>query len=381
MKKKVIITLIIVAVGTAAFFFMRGGADNRFRLRSGAAEKGVLEINVTASGTIEPVTQVDVGTQVSGIVTKIYVDFNSEVKAGQLLAELDKSTLSERVKQNKASLENAKSNQTLALQNYERTKLLYDNKAATTVALEEAENKLTVANGQVVTSQADYNQSLVNLSYADIYSPIAGVIMNRAVEEGQTVASSFSTPTLFSIANDLTKMQVEADIDEADIGRIAVGQSVVFTVDTYPGEDFLGAVTQIRLEPKTTSNVVTYTVIIDAANPEKKLFPGMTANVTITTQSPEGILVPAEALYFKPDQTKLPFLKINDIESNGNKLWLKNRGTLQAIAVKSGASDGVHTIILDGISIGDSIALGVEQLMRKEAKAGLKLFPGRPPGR
>ncbi|MGL5920027.1 MAG: efflux RND transporter periplasmic adaptor subunit, partial [Bacteroidales bacterium] len=303
MKKRWIVTggLLVVAVLTAGYL-MFNTPDEKYALRLATAEEGELELSVTASGNIQPVTKVDVGTQVSGIVTKIFVDFNSQVKAGQLLAELDKSTLSERVNQAKAALENAESDRKLATQTYDRTQALYADKAATPASLEEAENRLANARGKVITAKADYQQALVNLSYAEIYSPISGRVLNRAVDEGQTVAASFNTPTLFTIANDLTKMQVEANVDEADIGRIKTGQKAAFTVDTYPGESFEGVVSQVRLEPVVSSNVVTYTVIVEAPNPDEKLFPGMTANITITTQSPHGIIVPAEALYFSPDE-------------------------------------------------------------------------------
>lgn len=379
MKKRVIIAVAaLVVMAIAAVPLIMGGAKESYTIRTSDARQGELELTVTASGSIEPVTKVDVGTQVSGIVKRIYVDFNSQVTQGQLLAELDKSTLSERVRQAKATLENAESDEKLATLTYNRTKTLYDQKAATPASLEEAENSLTTAKGRVVTSKADYQQALVNLSYADIYSPISGRVLNRAVDEGQTVAASFSTPTLFTIANDLTKMQVEADIDEADIGRIKVGQSAEFTVDTYPGERFSGSVSQIRLEPSESSNVITYTVIVDAPNPEEKLYPGMTANITITTQSPQGIIIPAEALYFTPNVEQLAEYTIEDAPLSGNKLWLRTATGMRATEVTAGASDGVETIVLSGIKEGDTIVVGADKVVAKSTAESASIMP-KPP--
>lgn len=379
-KRRIIIAIVVVVAAIAIFPLAFGKKKESYTIRTYQAREGELELTVTASGNIQPVTKVDVGTQVSGIVKKIYVDYNSQVTAGQLLAELDKSTLLERVRQSKATLDNAESNEKLALQNYNRTQSLYEQNAATPVQMEEAENKLTTAKGNVVTSNADYQQSMVNLSYADIYSPISGQVLNRAVDEGQTVAASFSTPTLFTIAMDLTKMQVEVDVDEADIGRIKVGQKAEFIVDTYPGETFSGVVSLIRLEPVVTSNVVTYTVIVEAPNQEEKLLPGMTANITITTQSPHGIIIPAEALYFSPDATKLKEYTIDDDVKAGNKLWIKTANGMKSTAITAGASDGVETIILSGIGTGDNIVVGVDKVATKSKAESASIFP-KPPER
>lgn len=386
MKKKniILISSILLAGVACVWFFAFGKPKDMYMLRTTNPQEGELELSVTASGNIQPVTKVEVGTQVSGIVTRIFVDFNSQVKEGQLLAELDKATLSERVRQAKASYENAESDLKLAKLSYERTKSLYDQKASTPASLEEAENRLANAKGKVITTKADYQQSLVNLSYAEIYSPISGRVLNRAVDEGQTVAASFNTPTLFTIANDLTKMQVEANVDEADIGRIKVGQKAIFDVDTYPGEVFNGTVSQIRLEPTVSANVVTYTVIIDAPNPDEKLFPGMTANTTITTQSSRGIIVPAEALYFSPDASKIkePILQSKDQESgnSSNHIWVKGAEGLRSVSVNVGESDGVNTIIKSGIQRNDEIILGVEAIDPKSKTEGASLFPKPPKG-
>lgn len=381
MKKKLIIggsVLAIILIGVLIYFF--SGTKESYSLRVEQAREGELELTITASGNIQPVTKVDVGTQVSGIVEKLYVDFNSQVTKGQLLAELDKSTLLERVKQAKATFENAESNQKLATQNHKRVLSLYEQKAATPASMEDAENKLATANGNVVTANADYQQALVNLSYADIYSPIDGRVLNRAVDEGQTVAASFNTPTIVTIANDLTKMQVEANVDEADIGGVKVGQEAEFSVDTYPGELFYGKVSQIRLEPVVTSNVVTYTVIVEAPNPDEKLFPGMTANITITTQSPHGIIVPAEALYLTPDKTQLTEYVVEEVEVTGNALWIRTADGMKEVAVTAGVSDGVETIILSGVKSGDKIVVGVDKINTKAKKESVSIMPTPPKG-
>lgn len=381
MKKKLIIggsVLAIILIGVLIYFF--SGTKESYSLRVEQAREGELELTITASGNIQPVTKVDVGTQVSGIVEKLYVDFNSQVTKGQLLAELDKSTLLERVKQAKATFENAESNQKLATQNHKRVLSLYEQKAATPASMEDAENKLATANGNVVTANADYQQALVNLSYADIYSPIDGRVLNRAVDEGQTVAASFNTPTIVTIANDLTKMQVEANVDEADIGGVKVGQEAEFSVDTYPGELFYGKVSQIRLEPVVTSNVVTYTVIVEAPNPDEKLFPGMTANITITTQSPHGIIVPAEALYLTPDKTQLTEYVVEEVEITGNALWIRTADGMKEVAVTAGVSDGVETIILSGVKSGDKIVVGVDKINTKAKKESVSIMPTPPKG-
>ena len=276
----IIVVVILALILTSVF---KKGKKGELRVMTERSRIDSIEVTVTATGELQPVYKVDVGTQVSGILEHIYVDFNSVVKKGQLLAELDRSNLNEQLKTAQASVSNAQSNLTLAQQQYDRIKVLYDNKAATLEAYESAVNSLNMAKNQLKTAQSELSRAQTNLSYATIYSPIDGVVMDKAVEEGQTVAASFNTPTLFTIANDLTKMQVEAKVDEADIGEVKAGQPVTFTVDAFPDDVFTGTVKEVRINPTVTANVVTYTVIIDAPNPESKLFPGMTASVTLTT--------------------------------------------------------------------------------------------------
>ena len=265
-------------------------------------KKGSIINTITATGTVEADTTVLIGTQVSGVVKKIYVDFNSNVKKGQLLAELDKTPLQTQVQQAQASLDDSKSEVEFQTATYERYKALLDKKLVAQADYDQVKYSYDKARANLKTAQAGYDKAIVNLNYASIYSPIVGVILNRAVDQGQTVAASFSTPNLFTVGNDLTQMQVQANVDEADIGQVRQDEPVSFTVDAYPNESFKGSVRQIRLQPVVTSNVVTYTVIVNAPNPEKKLMPGMTANITVLVQKVDSVLtIPGKALRFTPD--------------------------------------------------------------------------------
>lgn len=369
-------------------------------IRTHVVSEYTVENTVTATGTIEPVETVDVGTQVSGKVEKIYVDFNDVVKKGQLMAELDKLTLNQNVSRAKASLTSAESQLNYAKLSYERTKQLYESNAATLASYQEAQNTYTQAQMSQKNAQAAYDQALVDLSYAEIYSPIDGVVLDRAVEVGQTVAASFSTPTLFTLANDLTKMQVEAAVDEADIGQVKIGQRVTFTVDAYTYETFEGAVNQIRMKATTTSNVVKYTVIISAPNPDLKLFPGMTANVTIITEEATGLAVPAEALNFTPDEQVLRNLQKPEMPNNSQRppkgetpqmgaepvshdmVWIQKNGSIMPRPVKVGMSDVAYKIIEEGLQEGDSVVLSAQYVAKeKQVKKGENPFMPGPPGR
>lgn len=405
MKKKRRIWLIIlgiVAVAIAAILIVKvkKSANKELVIRTHVVGEYTVENTVTATGTIEPVETVEVGTQVSGKVEKIYVDYNDVVKKGQLMAELDKQTLNQSLSRAKASLTSAESQLNYAKLTYERTKQLYEAKAATLAAYQEAQNSYTQAQMSKRNAQAAYDQAMVDLGYAEIYSPIDGIVLDRAVEVGQTVAASFSTPTLFTLANDLTKMQVEADVDEADIGQVKVGQRVSFTVDAYMDDVFEGTVNQIRMKPTTTSNVVTYTVIIEAPNPEQKLFPGMTASVTIVTEEQTGLAVPAEAFNFTPDDQVLKTLRKperpqgerregapmpeegKESAKNRSMVWLKNGDQMMPRPVKVGMSDGAYKIIEQGVQAGDSVVLSAQFVAKeKELKKGENPFMPGPPGR
>ncbi|MCR4737688.1 MAG: efflux RND transporter periplasmic adaptor subunit [Bacteroidales bacterium] len=405
LSKKAIWIIIIAAVVLIAvimFFAHKKGKHTEMQINTMRSTIDSIEVTVTATGELQPVYKVDVGTQVSGIVERIYVDFNSVVKKGQLLAELDRSNLNEQLTQAKTNVSNAQSNLTLAQQQFDRVKALYDNKAATQEAYESAVNSLNLAKNQLKTAQSDLSRAQTNLSYATIYSPIDGVIMNKAVEEGQTVASSFNTPTLFTIANDLTQMQVEAKVDEADIGEVKAGQPVTFTVDAFPDDVFSGTVKEVRINPTVTANVVTYTVIINAPNPETKLFPGMTASVTITTKKESGICIPMTALYSTIDPTIMKqfekkgysfqlLYKNNEELAQGLKditrktIWVKKgEKSYEQRSVGVGLNNGVKTLITDGLRDGEEVVTSVSEAMEGmpsgKGKEGTNnpFMPGRP---
>jgi HlyD family secretion protein len=303
-KKKILIVAAAIIAIIVTFVLIRtyGRKSQHVSVETVKVKIGSVSNTVTATGTIEAIKTVQVGTQVSGEVSKIYVDYNSRVKAGQLLAELDRRPLTTALTISEAALDDAKSEMTYQTANYNRIKALFDKKLVAESDYDLALYNYEKAKTSLKTAQLNYDRAKINLAYAYICSPIDGVVLKRAVDEGQTVAASFSTPTLFTIANDLTRMQVEASIDEADIGQVRDGQSVDFTVDAYPDDKFTGTVTQIRLEPVVTSNVVTYTVIVNAPNPYKKLMPGMTANITIYVEVANNVLtVSSKALRFKPN--------------------------------------------------------------------------------
>ena len=409
MKKKrkiwlIILGIVVVAIAVVLIVKASKTANKELVIRTHFVEEYTVENTVTATGTIEPVETVEVGTQVSGKVEKIYVDFNDVVKKGQLLAELDKLTLNQSLSRAKASLTSAESQLNYAKLTYERTKQLYEANAATLAAYQEAQNTYTQAQMSKKNAQAAYDQARVDLGYAEIYSPIDGIVLDRAVEVGQTVAASFSTPTLFTLANDLTKMQVEADVDEADIGQVKVGQKVTFTVDAYMEDTFDGTVNQIRMKPTTTSNVVTYTVIIDAPNPDLKLFPGMTASVTIVTEEETGLGIPAEAFNFTPDEQVLKAMRKNHDKPDGqrpeppqgerpemdgnamstshNMVWIKKGDDMMPRPVKVGMSDGAYKIVEQGLQAGDSVVLSAQYVVKEKAvKKGENPFMPGPPGR
>ena len=319
-------------------------------------ERQTISSSVTATGTIEPVTQVEVGTQVSGIISHIYVDFNSVVKRGQVIAELDRDNLNSQLATAKAQLSSAKSDLDYQRLNFERMKTLHDKGHISDNDFDQARLALQQAQAAYAQRVENVNTAQTNLRYATITSPIDGVVLSRAVEEGQTVASSFSTPTLFTIAKDLTDMRVIADIDEADIGDVREGQKVRFSVDAYPDDTFNGTVTQVRQQATTESNVVTYEVVISAPNPDLKLKPGLTANVTIITKEiPDVLSVPVAALHFAPNENLLQDGEtIIDIEAP-HKVWVRNDKEFKAIAVQIGETNGVLTEIKSGLKGGEDI--------------------------
>ena len=361
MKKKIFskvwIAMILVGVIAVAVWLLSGGKkEEKINFKQEKVATHTLQNSITATGTIEAVTSVTVGTQVSGIVNKLYVDYNSVVKKGQVIAELDKTNLISELNTAKANLASTESNLSYQSANMKRYQTLYKKGL---VSADEYENALLAyrqAKEQVASSRENVQKAQTNLGYATITSPIDGTVISKSVEEGQTVAASFNTPELFTIAKDLKNMQVIANVDEADIGGVAVGNRVNFTVDAYPDDTFEGVVKQVRLEATTTNNVVTYEVVISAPNADLKLKPGLTANVTIFTKEQANILsVANKALRFTPTkETVGKDMKIVDCKGK-NKVWTLNGNTLTAHSVNIGQSDAMHTQIISGIKAGQSV--------------------------
>jgi len=360
MKKRILLIAVSVAILVAITAVV---VKPKEEITSSYSKYGVTSgkiINsVTATGTIEPIIMVEVGTQVSGIISKIYVDYNSNVKKGQILAELDRTTLEAELLSSEAARASAETEYNYQQKNYDRIAALHEKKLVSDVEYESAKYQYDKAKSSYDKANSDITRVRQNLSYATIYSPIDGVVLNRAVDEGQTVAASFNTPTLFTIANDLTRMQVIANVDEADIGEVKDGQKVTFTVDAYPEDTFTGSVTQVRLQPTTTSNVVTYEVVVGAPNPDLKLKPGLTANITITTLEKDSILlVPVKALRFTPEQKDINQADINP--APGEKILWKEQGkSIMPVNVSTGVSDGIYTEVSGNIREGDTIITGI----------------------
>ena len=432
MKKLLKIFIILVILGAIAYgvkmFFFSASAENAAGpLVSAKVVQTTISTTISATGTLEPVDQVEVGTQVSGDIAKINVDFNSKVKKGQIIAELDKSKLKATLTQAEIAFRSAETDYKYKESTYNRVKKLSESHSASAVELETAEYNMNSAKLSVERSQNEVNQARLNLSYATIKSPIDGVVLKRAVEVGQTVAASMSTPTLFVIAKDLSQMKVMAAVDEADIGQVKQGQRVTFTVDAFQNETFNGLVQEVRLNPTTTSNVVTYTVVITAENPEQKLLPGMTATCTIVTQEiTDAIAIPVKALKFTPadgtpmaeppqgmrpphgesgdstsangDFAKGDFKKGNfpppgsfpksfkkrpdGKKPSGNLVWVNIDGKAAPRPVKTGISDGVNIQILKGLSVGDSVVVSQETVAAtKEKSSASSPFMPTPPGK
>jgi len=402
MNKTLKISLIAVAfivIGLCVWFFLLKKTNPAsLSVQTSTVTTGDILTTVTATGTVEPLVTVEVGTQVSGIINKVYVDYSSVVKKGQLLAELDKSTLKASFVSSKASYEAEKNELTYQQSNFNRVNQLYKSQSVSRTDYETALYQYNNARFSFTKAQQELEKAQTNLGYANIYSPIDGVVLSRAVDEGQTVAASFSTPTMFTIAKDLKQMRVIANVDEADIGSVKVGQNVMFTVDAFPNDEFKGTVTKVRLEAKTNSNVVTYEVVINAPNPDLKLLPGLTASVNIYTNERRGVLVmPAKAQRVQPTADILAKLNIpvkgkiatsksagqtstakststgkktlnSDLqvqtygpdapegELNQRTIWIQNTdGSLSQRKVTIGITDGVSTEIIDGLKAGDKV--------------------------
>ena len=362
--KKIVTIIIAIAVIVGAFFFFRSGDKKVTTYETVELKKGSINNTVTATGTIEPITQVDVGTQVSGTISHIYVDYNSVVTKGQLLAELDRKLLEAELKSEMANLKSSKSEFEYQDKNFKRLHQLHEKNLISETEYEEALYQYEKAQQAYEKAQATLVKAQSNLDYATIYSPIDGVVLSREVEEGQTVAASFETPTMFTIANDLRKMQVIADVDEADIGQVLEGQRVTFTVDAFPDDTFEGDVTQVRLNPTTESNVVTYEVVIDAPNPELKLKPGLTANITVYTMEKNDILLaPLKAFRFTPEtDPENPQTTLAPQTGKGEKVvWLQTAEGIVPKVIKVGVSDGIYTEVKEGIQEGSRLIVGVQR--------------------
>ena len=364
-KKKIILIAagIVVLTGGGLWLFGSPTAKHKVTYTTATVSKGEISESVTATGTIEPVIEVEVGTQVSGIIDKIYVDYNAAVTKGQLIAEMDRVTLQSELASQRATYNGAKAEYEYQKKNYERSRGLHEKALISDTDYEQSLYNYEKAKSSFESSQASLAKAERNLSYATITSPIDGVVISRDVEEGQTVASGFETPTLFTIAADLTQMQVVADVDEADIGGVEEGQQATFTVDAYPNDVFEGTVTQIRLgdasstsTSSTSTTVVTYEVVISAHNPDLKLKPRLTANITIYTLDKQGVLsVPAKALRFTP---AVPLVGSNAVVKDcegEHKVWTREGDTFTAHPVSIGISNGIVTEITGGINEGTQI--------------------------
>ena len=384
-KKKIIIGIVCIVLVFAGIKFFRGKPSNgNMQLVTVKASRQSITNFVTATGTVEPVIKVDVGTQVSGIIDRIYVDFNSVVAKGQVIAEMDKINLEADLIAKEAELASSKTEFEYQERNYARSKTLHEKQLISDTDFETATYNYERARNSYANTLSGMTKVQRNLQYAIIASPIDGVVINRAVEEGQTVAAGFSTPTLFTIANDLTQMRVIAKVDEADIGQVEDGQKVTFTVDAYPNDVFEGKVTQVRLEATITSNVVTYEVVISAYNPDLKLKPGLTAIVTIFTLERNDVLtVPNRALRFIPDEEALLAMNISvsetirDIPSGKRLVWQKADDELVPRLITVGTSGMNMTEVIDGLSDDDEIVIDMTDDSPNGNQPGGSLFMRR----
>ncbi len=388
MKKRnsIVLSVLIVIAAVVAFYYFRNNKPQQIRFVTTKAKYGYIAKSSTATGTIQPVDTVSVGSQVSGVIKNIYTDFNQVVKKGQLIAKVDPSIIIAQVEVAKANLANAKSNLQFQQSTFDRQNKLFTLGAISKADFQLALNQKNTAEAAVKNTNALLSITNRNLFFTNIYSPIDGVVLNRNVSEGQTIATSFNAPTLFVIAKDLTKMQVRAAVDEADIGDVKSGQNVSFTVDAFPNDVFKGTVKEILLHAKTTANVVTYTTLINVDNSELKLKPGMTANINIYTEEDNhAFIIPSKALTFKPDSTasKKYILRMDkEINTDLNKkkfhkrdnmpkaktgnptftksyVWIKKGDTLTQKRITMSINDDVNVKIIDGLSDQDEIITNV----------------------
>ena len=362
MSKKIWLTLGIVVIlgGLGGYRFYAGRSDSlkADQFETVAVAKGNIKQIVTATGKIQPINTISVGTQVSGIVEQVLADYNDEVQEGQLLARLDTSVLIENRNDAKARLDLANAKQKIAKLNYGRIEKLYKDKLIAKAALEEAEIELATADANVLTAQAEFNKAERNYGYAQITSPVSGTIISKEIEQGQTVAASLQTPTLFTVAEDLSKMQIEANIAEADIGSVKPDMPVTFTVDAYPSDTFKGEVRQIRLSPTEESNVVMYTVVIEVDNESRKLLPGMTAFVSLVIEERDDVLrIPATALQYKPNALVRQFIPKEKIELKPMEaiVYRFAQGKVVPVIFVRGLADTSWIEVISGLTEGERI--------------------------
>ena len=375
---------VLLALGAGGYFYFHHNSSEALAFNTVAVVRGELTATVTATGTLNPVVNVTVGSQVSGRISKLYVDYNSVVKSNQIIAEIDPATYQAAVEQADADLANAKANLELQHVQFDRSSELFTNKLISGSDFDTALATLHEAEATVKIKQASLSNARVNLNYCKIVSPVDGVVIQRAVELGQTVASSFNTPTIFQIANDLTKMQIDSNVAEADIGGVVEGQNVDFTVDAYPTRTFHGSVAQVRNSPITVNNVVTYDTVISVTNADYKLKPGMTANVAIiVAQRDDALKIPNAALRFRPPENAVVLTNaIGGVATTNEAATSKgahrgkgNRGirtvyvsagnetapALKPMQIKTGITDGIFTEVADGLKEGDKIVTGTAQ--------------------
>ncbi len=383
--KFLIVLVIIVLAGGAFYFYKQKNSKKSTSLETVYPSLGNIVQTITATGRLQPIDQVDVGTEVSGTVSKIYADFNQQVEKGQILLQIDPLKAKVRVEQTRAAYRSAENERQYQKRIYERTQGLFEKGSIAKTELETAEYKYVNAQNSLVNARSNLEQAELDLNNCTIKSPIDGIVLSRAVEAGQTVAASLSAPTLFTLARDLNQMEVKADVDEADIGMVKTGQKVEFSVDAFPNDKFTGEVQEVRLSPNISSNVVTYTVIIKANNPEQKLLPGMTANCNIIVEEALQVLtIPLRALQFKPDENTPGYVPPPDIgdkqqhrtgNKGKNRVWvLGSDGSLSVKRVSLGLSDGAKIQVLEGVDAATSIVVGVQIASEKSGQATTSPF-------
>jgi len=402
MKRKIIYAIVMIGIIVTGFFIFRLFSSGKQVIQVGTEKVGRATISntVTATGTIKASVTVEVGTQVSGKINKLYVDYNSVVKKNQLLAVLDTESLESTLEQSKATLDQAQAEYEYQKANYERYEQLIRKKLIAQTDFDQVEYNYKSARASLNSAKASYAKNKTNLDYAYIYSPIDGIVLERDVEEGETVAASFETPTLFTIANDLTQMKIEADVDEADIGQVKMDQRVEFTVDAFPDKTFDGKVTEIRMNPAEDESVVTYTVVIDAPNPDKILMPGMTASaVFYVTEKKDIVVVPNKALQFTPDEASLrtyqeahPEVSVkipsesSGTPDTGKTVWVKTANSIYPQTIVVGETDEINYEVLSGINEGTDVIVSMTSVKGNSAEpnseeSAKSPFMPTPPGR